>query len=89
MKIVGNKKRSEFETDPQKVWQRARALDAAMQIGLTPHPRGVWRMTHTEMNAFDLQRQRAQAARLNASTISDSDKKDQLDKLMLKKLQKQ
>ncbi len=71
MKSVGNKAWSEFETDPQKAWQRARALDANMQIGLTPHPRGVWRMTHAQMNAFDLQRQRAQAAKLNAPTLAD------------------
>jgi hypothetical protein len=74
MKVIGNNKNwSEFELDPQKAWERGRALDASMKIGMTPHPRGVWRMTHAQMNAMDLARQREQAAKLNPLPASSKE----------------
>ena len=65
MKIVGSHNRSEIEPNPQLAWQRGRVMDAMLRGGLPPHPRGVWRLTHAQMNALDFERQLSQAARVN------------------------
>lgn len=65
MKIVGAKNRTEIERDPQRAWERGKALDAMLRGTLPPHPRGVWRLTHEEMNEMDQARQLALASRLN------------------------
>ena len=69
MKIVGNQTRSEIELDPQKAWQRGKVLDAMLRGATTPHPRGVWRLTHTQMNQMDFERQLVQAAKINARAV--------------------
>jgi hypothetical protein len=65
MKLVGTQNRDEFELDPVKAWQRGRALDALLRSNSTPFPRGVWRMTHAQMNKADLERQVDQFKRIN------------------------
>jgi hypothetical protein len=65
VKIVGTQTRSEIEPDPQKAWQRSKALDALLRAARSPYPRGVWRLTHAQMNRLDLERQLAQAAKVN------------------------
>ena len=65
MKIVGSKHRSEIETDPQQAWLRGKQLDAMLSVGAPARIRGVWRLTHAEMNRQDFERQLAQAARVN------------------------
>lgn len=65
MKIVGTQNRTEIERDPLRAWERGKALDAMLRNTLPPHPRGVWRLTHAEMNQMDLERQLALAARIN------------------------
>ena len=65
MKMVGTKNRSEIEPDPQKAWQRCKRLDVMLRPAQQPRPRGVWRLTHSQMNQLDLERQLAQAARVN------------------------
>ena len=65
MKIVGSKNRSEIEVDPQKAWLRCKALDAMLGTSSAARVRGVWRLTHAEMNRLDFERQLAQAARVN------------------------
>ena len=67
MKVVGTQDRSEIEPDPQKAWQRCKALDAMLRAARPPYPRGVWRLTHAQMNRLDLERQIAQAAKVNPS----------------------
>ena len=62
MKIVGKHNRNEFELNPQAAWQRGKDLDAMLMTALVPHPRGIWRLTHTQMNAMDFERQKVQAA---------------------------
>lgn len=65
MKTVGARHREEFERDPAKAWKRGLALDAMLNAAMPPRRRGVWRLTHAQMNASDLARQREQAARVN------------------------
>lgn len=65
MKIVGTENRDEIERDPQRAWERGKALDAMLRGTLPPHPRGVWRLTHVQMNRMDWERQVAVAARTN------------------------
>jgi hypothetical protein len=65
MKIVGSKNRHDIELDPAKAWKRGMELDALLKSTSTPHPRGVWRLTHTKMNQMDLERQVAQFSRIN------------------------
>lgn len=65
MKIIGKHNRSEFELDPQAAWQRGKVLDAMLVAALVPHPKGVWRLTHTQMNKMDFERQLVQAATVN------------------------
>jgi hypothetical protein len=65
MRIVGTHNRSEIELDPQIAWQRCKVLDAMLRSALPPHPRGVWRLTHAEMNHLDFERQLTQAAKVN------------------------
>lgn len=67
MKIVGKRNRSEFELDPQVAWQRGKVLDAMLSDALVPHTRGVWRLTHRQMNKMDFERQLIQAATVNKS----------------------
>jgi hypothetical protein len=65
MKIVGKKNRDEFELDPEKAWKRGMALDNLLRSTTAPYPRGVWRLTHAQMNQMDLERQTAQFNRIN------------------------
>lgn len=65
MRIVGAKNRSEIETDPLQAWQRGKALDAMLRAAQPARQRGVWRLTHAQMNLLDLARQLAQAAKVN------------------------
>ena len=67
MKMVGKQDRSEIELDAQEAWQRCKALDAMLRAGRPPYPRGVWRLTHAQMNRLDFERQLAQAAKVNPS----------------------
>ncbi len=60
MKIVGNQNRSEIELASQEAWQRGKVLDAMLRGATTPHPRGVWRLTHAQMNKIDFERQLVQ-----------------------------
>lgn len=52
-RIVGKLDRSEFILDPVEAWHRGRALDRMLAGALPPHPRGVFRGTHTEFNWLD------------------------------------
>ena len=65
MKTVGNQDRDEIEPDPQRAWQRCKRLDAMLLAARAPYPRGVWRLTHAQMNQLDTERQLAQAAKVN------------------------
>lgn len=65
MKIVGTQDRSEIELDTQVAWQRCRRLDVMLRSAQPPRPRGVWRLTHGQMNQLDFERQLAQAAKVN------------------------
>lgn len=65
MKTVGSQIRSEFETDANKAWQRGVALDAMLLAALPVRLRGVWRLTHAQMNRLDLARQVEQAVKVN------------------------
>jgi hypothetical protein len=65
MKLVGTQNRDEFELDPVKAWDRGRALDALLRSTSPPLPRGVWRMTHAQMNQASLERQVDQFKRIN------------------------
>lgn len=65
MRTVGTLDRDELEPNPQRAWERGRRLDAMLNVQRGPHPRGVWRLTFAQMNRLDLERQLAQAARVN------------------------
>ena len=65
MKIVGQFDRNEIELNPQEAWRRCRQLDTMLHAQCQPYPRGVWRLTHAQMNRIDLERQVAQAAKVN------------------------
>lgn len=65
MKTVGNQDRNEMEPDPQRAWQRCKKLDAMLIAARAPYPRGVWRLTHAQMNQLDAERQLAQAAKIH------------------------
>jgi hypothetical protein len=69
MKIVGTQNRSEIELNPQRAWQRGKVLDAMLRGATTQHPRGVWRLTHAQMNQMDFERQLAQAAKINGPAM--------------------
>jgi len=65
MKIVGKQNHSEFELNPQLALERGKVLDAMLSTVLVPHPRCVWRLRHSQMNAVDLKRGLVQAATIN------------------------
>ena len=65
MRLIGKNNHNEFERDPQLAWQRGKVLDAMLATALVPHLTGVWRLSHSQMNAMDLKRQFAQAATVN------------------------
>jgi hypothetical protein len=65
MKMVGTQDRGEIELDPQIAWQRCKRLDAMLRTARAPYSRGVWRLTHEQMNRLDLERQLALAAKVN------------------------
>lgn len=65
MKIVGSQSRGQLEADPQKAWQRGKRLDAMLRIAQPSHLRGVWRLTHAQMNRLDFDHQLAQPANVN------------------------
>ena len=65
MKIVGTQNRGETEPDPHEAWRRGRRLDAMLRVAQPPRVRGVWRLTHAQMDRLDFERQLAQAAAAN------------------------
>ena len=65
MKTVGKNNSSEFEPDPQLAWQRGKVLDSMLTAAVLPHPKGVWRLSHAQMNAMDFARQLVQAKTIN------------------------
>lgn len=65
MKVIGTQDRGETERDPQIAWQRCKKLDAMLRSARPERPRGVWRLTHEQMNRLDLERQTEQAAKVN------------------------
>ena len=65
MRIIGNRYDCEFESDPNRAWKRAKVLDAMLATALVPHPKGIWRLTHSQMNAMDFKRQLLQAGTVN------------------------
>ena len=65
MRVVGHKRRSEFERDPAEAYRRARALDAMLPSVLPPRPRGVTRGTHEYFNQVDDARMIEAARKLN------------------------
>lgn len=67
MRVIGpNRDHSEFELDPEKAWQRGRALDAMLRSALPPVKRGVFRGTAAEFQALDEARALQIARRINA-----------------------
>ena len=69
MKTVGTRDRDEFEHDPAKAWHRGLTLDAMLRKAMPVRTRGVWRLTHAQMNLADLARQREQAAKVNGPLL--------------------
>ena len=67
MKVIGKKQRSEFVFDRQEAWRRALAVDAQLLPLIPAHPRGVFRMSHSEFNRMDDDRMAAVARRINRS----------------------
>lgn len=65
MKTVGKQIRTEFERDPTQAWRRGVTLDAMLRAALPMRVRGVWRLTHGQMNGLDLARQAEQAGKVN------------------------
>ena len=65
MKTVGSQNRSELERNATQAWQRGVTLDAMLRAALPVHPRGVWRLTHAQMNQLDLACQLEQARKVN------------------------
>jgi predicted TIM-barrel fold metal-dependent hydrolase len=70
MKTVGKQNWSEFEPDKEKAMTRGLVLDAQLRAFMIPHPRGVWRMTHKQMNEMDDQRLLASFERLHKTRLS-------------------
>ena len=69
MRTVGNREWPELERDPQRAFERGQRLDDMLRGTLPPRPRGVFRMTHAQMNAEDDRRMVELARRLLASKI--------------------
>ena len=65
MKTVGSQNRSELERNAIRAWRRGVALDAMLRAALPARQRGVWRLTHAQMNRLDLARQLEQAGKVN------------------------
>ncbi len=62
-RIAGRQDRSEFILDPVEAWRRGRILDRMLAQAAAPHPRGVFRGTHAELDRLDAER-RLETARL-------------------------
>jgi hypothetical protein len=62
-RIAGTGDRSEIILDPVEAWRRGRMLDRMLAQAAPPHPRGVFRGTHAELDRLDAER-RLQTARL-------------------------
>lgn len=69
MRTVGTRDWPEFERDPNRAFERGQRLDEVLKGTLAPRPRGVFRMTHAQMNAEDDRRMVEIARRLIASKI--------------------
>ena len=69
MRTVGTRDWPEFERDPKRAFERGQHLDEVLKGTLAPRPRGVFRMTHAQMNAEDDRRMVEIARRLVASKI--------------------
>lgn len=64
-RIAGTQERSEIILDPVEAWQRGRVLDRMLAQAVPPHPRGVFRGTHAELDRLDAERRLETARRLN------------------------
>jgi len=64
-RLVGKQDRSEFILDPVEAWHRGRALDRMLAQARPPHPRGVFRGTHAELERQDEARRIEIARALN------------------------
>ena len=64
-RIVGTRERSEIILDPVEAWHRGRILDRMLAQASPPHPRGVFRGTHAELEKLDAERRLETARRLN------------------------
>ena len=62
-RTAGTQDRSEFILDPAEAWRRGRMLDRMLAQAVLPHPRGVFRGTHAELDRLDAAR-RLETARL-------------------------
>lgn len=62
-RIAGKHDRSEVVLDPVEAWHRGRVLDRMLAKASAPHPRGVFRGTHAELEKLDARR-RLETARL-------------------------
>lgn len=64
-RIAGKCDRSEVILDPAEAWRRGRVLDRMLANASAPHPRGVFRGTHAELEKLDVQRSLETARLLN------------------------
>lgn len=67
VKMVGTMDRTEFVLDTAEAWRRGRDLDRILAAAAVPHPRGVFRATHAELNRMDDRRALEAARRLDSS----------------------
>jgi hypothetical protein len=64
-RLAGASDRSEIILDPAEAWRRGRVLDRMLAQALPPHPRGVFRGTHADLEKLDIERALETAKRLN------------------------
>lgn len=60
MRVVGSDRLSPLNT-PRELWARGRRLDAVLASLPSFAPRGVFRLTHAQMNRMDEERTRQRA----------------------------
>lgn len=65
MRIVGHSPRNEFVLDPEEAVRRGAQLDGMLILGNIPRPKGVRRMSHSQMNQEDFERSLCMARSLN------------------------
>ena len=64
-RVTGASDRSEIILDPVEAWRRGRILDRMLAHASPPHPRGVFRGTHADLEKLDIERGLETAKRLN------------------------